>query len=169
MRVQITSDHHAASRRCGVHHLDRTIIQLVCRPVSKWWRIEPNQQEVQLRRFYPYGSSPSLYASLWRGHFTDLPGFADVQFDCDNETCMSICPSSHPVAPLKKSVSCQHTVSYRRVMSTWSFGIGQENHVVCLKSEQDLFQAASFPRTRRKRIVGADLLHVARLRWPALA
>ena len=54
-------------------------------------------------------------------------------------------------------------------MSTWSFGTGQENHVVCLKSEQDLFQSASLPRTRRKRIVGADLQCVARLRWPALA
>ena len=54
-------------------------------------------------------------------------------------------------------------------MSTWSFGTGQENHVVCLKSEQDLFQSASLPRTRRKRIVGADLQYVARLRWPALA
>ena len=33
----------------------------------------------------------------------------------------------------------------------------KKNHVVCLKSEQDLFQSASLPRTRRKRIVGADL------------
>ena len=52
-------------------------------------------------------------------------------------------------------------------MSTWSFGTRQKNHVVCLKSEQDLFNSASLPRTRRKRIVGADLWHVARLRWPA--
>ena len=65
---------------------------------------EPNQQEVQLRRFYPYGSSPSLYASLWRGHFTDLPGFADVQFDCNNETC---------IAPPEKSVSSQHTGTWQ--------------------------------------------------------
>ena len=153
----ITSNHHAASGRCGVHHLVCPLIQLVCRPVSKWWRIEPNQQEVQLRRFYTHGSSPALYASLWRGHFTDLPGFANVQFNCNNETCMSICPSSHPVAPLEKSVSSQHTMSHRRTMSTWSFGTGQENHVVCLKSEQNLFQSASLPRTRRNRIVGADL------------
>ena len=52
--------------------------------------------------FLPLWHLPALYASLWRGHFTDLPGFANVQFDCNNETCMSICPSSHPIAPLKK-------------------------------------------------------------------
>ena len=88
----------------------------------------------QTSKFLP---SPLLYASLWRGHFTDLPGFADVQFDCNNETCMSICPSSHSVAPLEKSVSSQHTVSHRRTMSTWSFGTGQKNHVVCLKSDTE--------------------------------
>ena len=66
--------------------------------------------------------SPALHANLWRGHFTDLPSFANVQFHCNNETCMSICPSSYPVAPLEKSVSSQHTVSHRRTLSTWSFG-----------------------------------------------
>ena len=75
MRVQITSNHHAASRRCGMHHRFCPIIQLVCRPVSEWWRIDPNQQEVQLRRFYPCGTSPALYASLWRGHFTEFARF----------------------------------------------------------------------------------------------
>ena len=74
-----------------------------------------------------------LHANLWRGHFTDLPGFADVQSDCNNENCMSICPSSHPIAPLKKSVHRQHTVSHGRAISTWSFGTDQENHVVCLR------------------------------------
>ena len=39
--VAFTSNHHAASRRCGMHHLVCPIIRLVCRPVSKWWRIEP--------------------------------------------------------------------------------------------------------------------------------
>ena len=104
MRVYITSNHHAASRRCGMHHLVCPLIQLVCRPVSQWWRIEPNQQEVQLRRFYPCGTFPSLYASLWGGRFTDLPGFANVQFDCNNETRMSICPSSHRgrLVPVRK-------------------------------------------------------------------
>ena len=117
----------------GVVPFCKPIVQLVCRPTAKCWRIEPDQQEAKLRRFYPYGSSPPLCASMWRGHCTDLPGFADVQFDRNNETGMSICPSSHPVAPLKKSVSSQHTVSHQRAMSTWSFGTGQENHVVCLK------------------------------------
>ena len=144
-----------------------------CQP-SRTTCLSPSRQVVEDRAqsarcqtstFYPYGSSTPLYASLWRGHFTDLPGFADVLFDCNDETCMSICPSSHPTAPLKKSVSSQHTVSHWRAMSTWSFGTGQENHVVCLKSEQDLFQSASLPRTRSKWIVGADLEHGARLRW----
>ena len=36
-------------------------------------------------------------------------------------------------------------------------------------SEQDLFKSASQPRTRCKLVVVADLLHVAKLRWPALA
>ena len=109
MRVHITSNHHAASRRCGMHHLVCPIIQLVCRPVSEWWRIEPNPQEVPTSTFLPSCTSPALYANLWRGHFADLPGFAHVQFDCNNETCMSICPSSHPV--LEKSVSSQHCES----------------------------------------------------------
>ena len=124
MRVQVTSYHHAASGRCSVYHFVSPVVQFICRPAAMWWRIELNQQEVK-RRYKTNGSSPPLYDSLWRGHITDLPGFADVQFDCNNETCMSICSSSHPIVPLKKSVSSQHTVSHRR-------------HVGCLKSEQDL-------------------------------
>ena len=32
MRVQITANHHAASGRCGMHHLVCPLIQLLCRP-----------------------------------------------------------------------------------------------------------------------------------------
>ena len=137
MRVQITSNHHAASRRCGMHHLVRPIIQLVCRPVSKVG------DRAQLPRgptstFLPLWHLPCPVRQLVERHFTDLPGFANVQFDCNNETWMSICPSSHPAAPLEKSVSSQHTVSHRRTMSTRSFGTGQENHVVCLRISSNL-------------------------------
>ena len=156
MSDQITSNHHAASGRCGMHPLVCPLIQLVCRPVSEWWRIEPDQQKVQLRRFYP----PLLYASLWRGHFTDLPGFADVQFDCNNES-MSLVPSRSPTRKVCiQPTHCESPESNEHLI-VW----GQENHVVCLKSEQDLFQSASLPRTRSERIAEADLEHAARLRW----
>ena len=135
-----------------------------CQP-NRTTCLSPSRQEVE-DRAQSTGGPTSTFLPLWLLLFPvrqlverPLPDFADVQFDCNNETCMSICPSSHPVAPLEKSVSSQHTVSHQRAMSTWSLGTGQENHVVCLKSEQDLFQSASLPRTRSKRTVGADQEH----------
>ena len=117
--------------------------------------LSPSLQVVE-DRAQPARGPTSTFLPLWLVPFpvrqlVERPLHRFARFHVD----LSLVPS--PAAPLKKSVSCQHTVSHWRVMSTWSFGTGQENHVVCLKSEQDLFQSASLPRTRRKRIVGADL------------
>ena len=114
-----TTTQHRDGAACTILSANHTFCLSPSRQVVEG---RANQREVHFRRFYPYGSSPSLYASLWRGHFTDLPGYADVQFDCDNETCMSICPSSHPVAPLEKSSSTRHPVSHRRAVSTPASG-----------------------------------------------
>ena len=32
-------------------HFVSPLVQPVCRPVAKWWKLEPHKQEVQLRRF----------------------------------------------------------------------------------------------------------------------
>ena len=82
---------------------------------------------------------------------------------------MSNCPSTHPISPFKKSISSEHTVSHRRKTSPWQFGACQKDHVIRLKSDQDLFQSVSLSRTRSKRIVGTVLEHAARhVRWPAI-
>ena len=65
----------------------------------------------------------------------DLPDFAKVKLDGNNEPRVSIRPSSHPIAPLKQSVSSKHTVCHGRAVSAWPFGTGQEDHMVRLRGE----------------------------------
>ena len=45
VRVQVTSHHNAASRRCGIHHLVGPVVYPVCRPITHWWGVEPHQQK----------------------------------------------------------------------------------------------------------------------------
>ena len=99
---------------------------------------------------------------LWRGNFSDLQGFAKLRPAC------RFCPSSHPKAPPKKvciqPAHCDSPENNERVVVWYQ----SRNHMVCLKSEQDLFQSASLPRTHSKRLAGTGLKHAARRRWPAL-
>ena len=135
VRVQVTSHHNATSRRCGIHHLVGPVVYPVCRPILHWWGVEPHQQKIELRRFDPYRSSSLLHTCTRRGHFADLPDFAKVNLDGNNEPRVSIRPPSHPIAPLEQSVSSKHTVCHGRAVSAWPFGTGQEDHMFRLQGE----------------------------------
>ncbi len=54
--------------------------------------VEPHQQKIELRRFDPDRSSSPLHTCTRRGHFADLPDFAKVNLDGNNEPRVSIRP-----------------------------------------------------------------------------
>ena len=102
MRVQVTPDHHAASGRCGVYHFVSPIVQFVCRPVVKWWRTQAQSARGPTSTFLPLWFLPFPVRQLVERPLRGCARFRRCPV-CNNETCMSICPSSHPVAPLGKS------------------------------------------------------------------
>ena len=98
-------------------------------------RVEPHQQKIEFRRFDPDRSSSHVHTCIWRGHFADLPNFAKVKPDGNNEPRVSIRPPSRPITPLEQSVSSKHTVCHGRAVSAWPFGTSQEDHVIRQKGE----------------------------------